>query len=162
MPTPTSASETTIRFSAPRHGHVLVTTTTDAGPVLVLGAVLLVALVAGCWVWVTAVRSWAGAPDRTVGSLVLVIGTPGPRLEPGRLGPAEERGGDPVGVLGAGQHHHLDLGPAGRPVVHDGPRDGGPVGVGTVLYALGIGPAVQVAFRVFGQTPVRRPVEAPA
>ena len=39
---------------------------------------------------------------------------------------------------------------------------GGPVGVGTVLFALGIGPAVQVAFRVLRQTPVHRPVEAPA
>jgi uncharacterized membrane protein YczE len=39
---------------------------------------------------------------------------------------------------------------------------GGPVGIGTVLFALGIGPAVQVAFRVLRQTPVRRPVEAPA
>jgi uncharacterized membrane protein YczE len=38
---------------------------------------------------------------------------------------------------------------------------GGPVGVGTVLFALGIGPAVQVAFRVLRQTPVRRPLEAP-
>lgn len=39
---------------------------------------------------------------------------------------------------------------------------GGPVGIGTVLFALGIGPAVQVAFRVLRQTPVHRPVEAPA
>ena len=39
---------------------------------------------------------------------------------------------------------------------------GGPVGVGTVLFALGIGPAVQVAFRVLRQTPVRAPVEVPA
>ncbi len=39
---------------------------------------------------------------------------------------------------------------------------GGPAGVGTVLFALGIGPAVQVAFRVLRQTPVSRPVEAPA
>ena len=39
---------------------------------------------------------------------------------------------------------------------------GGPVGVGTVLFALGIGPAVQVAFRVLRQTPVHRPVEATA
>ena len=38
---------------------------------------------------------------------------------------------------------------------------GGPVGVGTVLFALGIGPAVQVAFRVLRQTPVRRTVEVP-
>ena len=39
---------------------------------------------------------------------------------------------------------------------------GGPVGVGTVAFALGIGPAVQIAFRLLRQTPVRRPVEAPA
>jgi uncharacterized membrane protein YczE len=39
---------------------------------------------------------------------------------------------------------------------------GGPVGFGTVAFALGIGPAVQVAFRLLRQTPVRRPVEAPA
>ena len=38
---------------------------------------------------------------------------------------------------------------------------GGPVGVGTVLFALGIGPAVQLAFRLLRQTPVRRTVEAP-
>ena len=35
---------------------------------------------------------------------------------------------------------------------------GGPVGVGTVLFAVGIGPAVQVAFRLLHQTPVRSPV----
>jgi uncharacterized membrane protein YczE len=34
---------------------------------------------------------------------------------------------------------------------------GGPVGVGTLLFAAGIGPAVEVAFRVLRQTP-RRPV----
>ena len=39
---------------------------------------------------------------------------------------------------------------------------GGPVGLGTLAFALGIGPAVQVAFRLLRQTPVRRPVEAPA
>lgn len=38
---------------------------------------------------------------------------------------------------------------------------GGPVGIGTVAFALGIGPAVQLAFRVLRQTPVRRPVEVP-
>lgn len=38
---------------------------------------------------------------------------------------------------------------------------GGPVGVGTVAFALGIGPAVQVAFRVLRQTPVRRTIEVP-
>ena len=39
---------------------------------------------------------------------------------------------------------------------------GGPVGIGTLLFALGIGPAVQVAFPLLRQTPVARPVEAPA
>lgn len=39
---------------------------------------------------------------------------------------------------------------------------GGPVGIGTLLFALGIGPAVQVAFRLLRQTPVARPIEAPA
>lgn len=39
---------------------------------------------------------------------------------------------------------------------------GGPVGVGTVMFAAGIGPAVQLAFRALRQTPVARPVEAPA
>lgn len=39
---------------------------------------------------------------------------------------------------------------------------GGPVGLGTLAFALGIGPAVQVAFRVLRQSPVRRPADAPA
>jgi uncharacterized membrane protein YczE len=39
---------------------------------------------------------------------------------------------------------------------------GGPAGIGTVAFALGIGPAVQLAFRLTRQTPVRRPIEAPA
>ena len=39
---------------------------------------------------------------------------------------------------------------------------GGPVGVGTVLYAFGIGPAVQAAFRLLRQTPARAPVAVPA
>ncbi len=38
---------------------------------------------------------------------------------------------------------------------------GGPVGIGTLAFAVSIGPAVQVAFRVLGQTPVRRVVEVP-
>ena len=37
---------------------------------------------------------------------------------------------------------------------------GGPVGIGTLLFAFGIGPAVQLAFRVLRQTP-DRPVVAP-
>ena len=35
---------------------------------------------------------------------------------------------------------------------------GGPVGIGTLAFAAGIGPAVQVAFRVLRQTP-SRPVD---
>lgn len=35
---------------------------------------------------------------------------------------------------------------------------GGPVGIGTLLFALGIGPAVQAAFRVLRQTPAPVPV----
>lgn len=37
----------------------------------------------------------------------------------------------------------------------------GPVGLGTLAFALGIGPAVQLAFSVLRQTPVRRVVELP-
>ena len=37
---------------------------------------------------------------------------------------------------------------------------GGPVGIGTVAFAVGIGPAVQLAFRVLRQTPVRPVKEA--
>ena len=39
---------------------------------------------------------------------------------------------------------------------------GGPVGIGTVLFALGIGPAVQTAFRLLRQTPSRPVVESAA
>ena len=39
---------------------------------------------------------------------------------------------------------------------------GGPVGVGTVLYAFGIGPAVQAAFRLLRQTPSRTPLAVAA
>ena len=37
---------------------------------------------------------------------------------------------------------------------------GGPVGLGTLAFAVGIGPAVQVAFRLLRQTPARPPVLA--
>ena len=39
---------------------------------------------------------------------------------------------------------------------------GGPVGIGTVLFAFGIGPAVQLAFRVLQQSPVRPATAVPA
>jgi uncharacterized membrane protein YczE len=39
---------------------------------------------------------------------------------------------------------------------------GGPVGIGTVLFAFGIGPAVQLAFRLLRQSPVRSPTPVAA
>jgi uncharacterized membrane protein YczE len=39
---------------------------------------------------------------------------------------------------------------------------GGTVGVGTVVFALGIGPAVELSFRVLAQTPLARPAVASA
>ena len=39
---------------------------------------------------------------------------------------------------------------------------GGPVGIGTVLFAFGIGPAVQLAFRVLHHSPVRPGTAVPA
>jgi uncharacterized membrane protein YczE len=38
---------------------------------------------------------------------------------------------------------------------------GGPVGIGTIAFALGIGPTMQLAFRVLRQEPVGRTVEVP-
>jgi len=38
---------------------------------------------------------------------------------------------------------------------------GGPVGVGTLLFALGIGPAVQVSFRLLGQAPRQQTAAEP-
>ncbi len=75
---------------------------------------------------------------------------PGPR--DGLMVAIATRTGWPVGVARAA----LELS-----VLVIGVLLGGPVGVGTLLFALGIGPAVQVAFRVLRQTPVRRTVEAP-
>ncbi|GAC1445084.1 MAG: membrane protein [Mycobacteriales bacterium] len=76
---------------------------------------------------------------------------PGPR--DGLMVAIHQRTGWPVGVARAA----LECG-----VLVVGIALGGPVGVGTIAFALGIGPAVQLAFRLLGQTPVRRTVEAPA
>jgi uncharacterized membrane protein YczE len=38
---------------------------------------------------------------------------------------------------------------------------GGPVGIGTVAFALGIGPTMQLAFRILRQEPIGRTVEVP-
>lgn len=76
---------------------------------------------------------------------------PGPR--DGLMVAIHQRTGWPVGVSrGALECTVLVLGI----LLH------GPVGVGTIAFALGIGPAVQLAFRLLRQTPVRRAVEAPA
>ena len=76
---------------------------------------------------------------------------PGPR--DGLMVALVQRTGRPVGLCRAG----LEL-----TVLVLGVALGGPVGLGTLAFAFGIGPAVQVAFRVLRQTPVARPVEAPA
>jgi uncharacterized membrane protein YczE len=75
---------------------------------------------------------------------------PGPR--DGLMVAIHQRTGWPVGAARA----VLECG-----VLVLGVLLGGPVGVGTIAFALGIGPAVQLAFRVFRQTPVRRTVEVP-
>ena len=76
---------------------------------------------------------------------------PGPR--DGLMVALVQRTGRPVGVCRA----RLEL-----TVLVLGVALGGPVGLGTLAFAFGIGPAVQLAFRVLRQTPVARPVEAPA
>ncbi|MEO6206310.1 MAG: hypothetical protein ABIO67_13165 [Mycobacteriales bacterium] len=96
----------------------------------------------------------------TVGGIVCVaVGSalylgahlgPGPR--DGLMVAIAERTGWPVGVARAA----LEL-----TVLVFGVLLGGPIGIGTLMFALGIGPAVQVAFRVLRQTPVRRTVELP-
>jgi uncharacterized membrane protein YczE len=75
---------------------------------------------------------------------------PGPR--DGLMVALHERTGWPVGVA---------RGVLECTVLVIGILLGGPVGIGTIAFALGIGPAVQVAFRALRQTPVRRTVEVP-
>jgi uncharacterized membrane protein YczE len=75
---------------------------------------------------------------------------PGPR--DGLMVAIHQRTGWPVGVARAA----LECA-----VLVAGVLLGGPVGVGTIAFALGIGPAVQLAFRLLRQTPVRRTIEVP-
>ena len=94
-----------------------------------------------------------GIATVAVGS-ALYLGThlgPGPR--DGLMVAIATRTGWPVGAARA----VLECG-----VLLVGVLLGGPVGVGTVLYAFGIGPAVQVAFRLLRQTPSRAPVAVTA
>ena len=87
-----------------------------------------------------------------VGSALYLGAHLGPGPRDGLMVAIHQRTGWPVGVARAA----LEC-----TVLVAGVLLGGPVGVGTVAFALGIGPAVQLAFRVLRQTPVRRTVEVP-
>ena len=93
------------------------------------------------------------------GILVVAVGSalylgahlgPGPR--DGLMVALVQRTGWPVGVSRA----LLELS-----VVGIGVLLGGPVGLGTLAFAMFIGPAVQLAFRLLRQTPVRHQLEVP-
>ncbi|MDT7538387.1 MAG: hypothetical protein QOI82_1972 [Actinomycetota bacterium] len=94
----------------------------------------------------------AGIASVAVGSALYLGAHLGPGPRDGLMVAIHQRTGWPVGVARAA----LECS-----VLVIGVLLGGPVGVGTVAFALGIGPAVQVAFRVLRQTPVRRTVEVP-
>ena len=87
-----------------------------------------------------------------VGSALYLGAHLGPGPRDGLMVAIHQRTGWPVGVARAALECAVLL---------VGVLLGGPVGVGTVAFALGIGPAVQLAFRVLRQTPVRRTVEVP-
>ncbi|MCA1712993.1 MAG: hypothetical protein LC789_15685 [Actinobacteria bacterium] len=93
-----------------------------------------------------------GIASVAVGSAFYLGAHLGPGPRDGLMVAIHQRTGWPVGVARAA----LECG-----VLVLGVLLGGPVGVGTLAFALGIGPAVQLAFRVLGQTPVRRTVEVP-
>jgi uncharacterized membrane protein YczE len=134
-----------------------------------LGTVLNVVVIGVVIDVLLASTSLDGLADRTVGlrlfgtlgciaavatGSALYLGAhlgPGPR--DGLMVALVQRTGWPVGLCRA----VLEL-----TVLVLGIALGGPVGLGTLAFAFGIGPAVQVAFTVLRQTPVRRPVEAPA
>jgi uncharacterized membrane protein YczE len=94
----------------------------------------------------------AGIATVAVGSALYLGAHLGPGPRDGLMVAIHLRTGWPVGVARA----VLEC-----TVLVVGVLLGGPVGIGTVAFALGIGPAVQVAFRVLRQTPVRRPLEVP-
>ena len=87
-----------------------------------------------------------------VGSALYLGAHLGPGPRDGLMVAIHQRTGWPVGVARAA----LEC-----TVLVIGVLLGGPVGIGTVAFALGIGPAVQVAFRVLRQSPVRRTIEVP-
>lgn len=93
-----------------------------------------------------------GIASVAVGSALYLGAHLGPGPRDGLMVAIHQRTGWPVGVARAALECI---------VLVIGVLLGGPVGVGTVAFALGIGPAVQLAFRVLRQTPVRRTVEVP-
>ena len=93
-----------------------------------------------------------GIASVAVGSALYLGAHLGPGPRDGLMVAIHQRTGWPVGAARAA----LEC-----TVLVIGVLLGGPVGIGTVAFALGIGPAVQLAFRVLRQTPVRRTVEVP-
>jgi uncharacterized membrane protein YczE len=94
----------------------------------------------------------AGIASVAVGSALYLGAHLGPGPRDGLMVAIHARTGWPVGAARAA----LEC-----TVLVIGLLLGGPVGIGTVAFALGIGPAVQLAFRLLRQTPVHRTVEVP-
>ena len=93
-----------------------------------------------------------GIASVAVGSALYLGAHLGPGPRDGLMVAIHQRTGWPVGAARAA----LEC-----TVLVAGVLLGGPVGIGTVAFALGIGPAVQLALRALRQTPVRRTVEVP-
>jgi uncharacterized membrane protein YczE len=94
----------------------------------------------------------AGIAAVAAGSALYLGAHLGPGPRDGLMVAIHTRTGWPVGVARA----VLEL-----TVLVVGVLLGGPVGIGTLAFAFGIGPAVQVAFRVLRQSPLQRTVEVP-
>lgn len=94
----------------------------------------------------------AGIAAVAAGSALYLGAHLGPGPRDGLMVALHQRTGWPVGVARAALECTVLL---------LGVLLGGPAGIGTVAFALGIGPAVQLAFRVLRQTPVRRTFEVP-
>jgi uncharacterized membrane protein YczE len=127
--------------------------------VVVIGAVIDACLATS---WLDGVRhepialrlltTFGGIAAVAIGSALYLGAHLGPGPRDGLMVAIHQRTGWPVGAARAA----LEC-----TVLVIGILLGGPVGVGTVAFALGIGPAVQIAFRLLRQTPVRRTVEVP-
>ncbi|MCW2585676.1 MAG: hypothetical protein JWN55_1192 [Frankiales bacterium] len=119
---------------------------------LLLGAALLDGL-ADQAVAVRLVGTVGGIAAVAAGSALYLGAHLGPGPRDGLMVALVQRTGWSVGICRA----LLEL-----TVLVAGVALGGPVGLGTLAFAVGIGPAVQLAFTLLRQTPVRRAVEAPA